>query len=145
MCEAPPSAAAAIPGPVSVLGRLVAFLARRVVWPILVGLAWWHSGMAVLPRRRRYARRVHAAGRCLGSAVLVLAVVYGAALVGAVVAAVAAAVATAAVVVRRRARARTRPVRVPATVTRRAPVAAITHQPPGRKWTATSERTKEMS
>lgn len=55
-----------IPGPVEVgagIASVLWRLARRVV-PPLFGLAVvWFSGAAILPVRRRYARRVHVAGR----------------------------------------------------------------------------------
>jgi len=63
-----------LPGPGEVFGWLAATLVRlvRAVAPVLVTVAVvWFSGHPILPRARRYARRVHVAGRLAVTAVAV--------------------------------------------------------------------------
>lgn len=71
---------------------------------LLLALIWWCSGADILPRRRRYARRVHAAWRTAVLLLGLVTLVYGWEITAAVIAVPAAGAATAAVVARRRAR-----------------------------------------
>jgi len=90
------------------------WLVRRVAWPgvraVGVGLVVWHSGVEILPRRRRYARRVHAAGRALLTSTGVTALVYGIPTAASAAGVTVTAVVATAAVTRARARHRTAPV-----------------------------------
>lgn len=68
MCESVPSGPSA--GDVAQeLGgkgvKVLWWLLSKAVPAILVAIVWWLSGTPILPRQRRYARRVHVAGRLL--------------------------------------------------------------------------------
>lgn len=72
-----------LPGPVTVLAatlRAAWWTLGHVVTPAVAVAVWWLSGPPVLPAARthgrRYARRVHAAGRILGTAAAVAGVVW---------------------------------------------------------------------
>jgi hypothetical protein len=105
-----PALAEVIPGPLVALVALARgawWLTRHAIGPALVILATalvlWHTGRQVIPRPRRYARRVHIAGRATLTALALAAAVFGVTPVALTVAVVVTAAAVAGAVLRRRA------------------------------------------
>jgi hypothetical protein len=145
-CQCSTGLASSIPGPLTVAWRVLSAVAVAVAV-----FTWWLTGPAILPRARRrgrrYARRVHAAGRVALVAVAVAALAWPVT-TGVALVAVGLALAVTATVRRDRARRAVRvdpatrpPLRVRASVRR--PVAAVTdHLTSAERFARTSSKTR---
>lgn len=116
------------------VATVTVWLARglcRLVQLFAVASWLWCSGVPLMPRQRRYARRVHAAWRSLAYVLALCALVFGVELVLSIAASAAAVTAGAAVVTRRRAASRARLAELDG-LPRRAPirVRVVTEFPP---------------